>query len=334
MRKSTTSIITMAIVICAVFLLLYILPKTLGAMQSSVFGNISDLSAANKQVKPPREYNDFLVYNYYRVPISVAVITDTDSKIIVSDIPPTGRKGISWDMVTKYIREGHVIKVYKTSDFNSPMMDWSHTVFDKGGRIDKLLRGTKQVQVDGQIGIEKTQFKYDEPVPNALVPIGGSILTIPEDKTITALHCGMSVGSTDIALSSDPVKSPLGTALSRLRIVNTTPSTIYLTTTGNNELIIPAGKSYLYYGQYENGIPLGTKIQDINGVLPTYEILVPMTDLFMGVISDIPLPLYNDIKVGLAFNDDPGIVDHALEIHNIQWHRGTLIDTSFIPKNW
>jgi hypothetical protein len=217
---------------------------------------------------------------------------------IVSGIPPKGKKGITQSMVDQHFKEGALVQIYAMST---------------------------------------TSDNTDNPKGLSLSLILQSLLTIPPNTTIKALHCGQNMGSMDIALISDPVKSPLGTALSRLRIVNTTPKTLRLTTTGNNTLIIPSGKSLLYLGRWDNGIPLGTTISDRDGILPTYIVNVPMTDLFIGIVSDIPLPLYNDITpFGLAFTDTPGIPgpDNALEIHNMQRHAGRFIDNSYVPANW
>lgn len=188
----------------------------------------------------------------------------------------------------------------------------------------------KYIRDNTTINIYKSSSS--QPILNEL--IGRSTLNLPNNSIIRAIHCGMNTGSTDVSLLSDPVKSPLGTAIPSLRIVNTTPKTLTLTTTGNNLIVIPSGKSFLYLGLWENGIPLGCKIIDKDGILPTYIIDVPITDLFLGVVSDIPLPLFNDIKNSLLFDDEPGVPDNALEIHNIQFHKGSLIDTSYVPSNW
>lgn len=165
--------------------------------------------------------------------------------------------------------------------------------------------------------------------------IGKSTLNLPKGKTIKALHCGMVSGHSDIAILADITKSPLGTALPRLRIVNVTPRTINLTTTGGNLLTIPSGKSLLYWGEYENGIHMGVTFKDVDGILPDYTLIKPITDLFLGIISDIEIPLYRAAKIGGAFFDDEGIFYHPLrELDDFQLHRGAFIDRSYIPKNW
>jgi hypothetical protein len=167
------------------------------------------------------------------------------------------------------------------------------------------------------------------------LPIGKSTMTIPKGKTIKALYCGMNSGHSAIEMSSDITKSPLGTALPRLRIVNVTPRTVNLTTTGGNILTIPAAKSLLYFGEYENGIPMGVTFRDIDGILPDYNLKIPITDLFLGVISDIEIPLYRNSKIGSAFFDDPGVMYHPFEeLRGYQLHRGAFIDKAYIPKNW
>ena len=50
----------------------------------------------------------------------------------------------------------------------------------------------------------------------------------------------------DFSDSSLLSKSPLGTALSHVRLINLTPRYLTLTTTGSNKIIIPPNKSYLY----------------------------------------------------------------------------------------
>jgi hypothetical protein len=166
--------------------------------------------------------------------------------------------------------------------------------------------------------------------------IGESTMTTPENKTIKALHCGMVSGHSDISDISEITKSPLGgNSLSRLRIINVTPRDLNLTTTGGNNLHIPSGKSLLYWGEYEKGVEMGVTFKDVDNILPDYNISIPITDLFMGIISDIEIPLYRGAKIGGEYFDEPGMLYHPLqEINNYQTHIGSLIDKSYVPKNW
>ncbi len=301
MEKQVICLAAVAIVV-AIFVILSSNKRQI----SESFGGAAKRQAIVES-RPPRQYNEFFIYNYYNVPICVGVVNYADKRaaILARNVPVGGKIGISLSKSNEWMVKYNAVKIYREQDM-------PHNFGEKPK-------------------FEENAYTHLSTRSDA---IGESILTIPPNTSTKALHCGMNVGSDDIALSSDPVKSPLGTALSRLRIVNTSPQTLRLTTTGNDFLIIPPGKSYLYYGLWANGIPLGTEFKDVEGIIPSYRVLIPITDLFMGVISDIAMPLYNDIKVGLAYNDAPGIVNNALEIHDIQSHKGMLIDPTYIPKNW
>ena len=255
----------------------------------------------------------FYVYNYYKVPITVKVseneIVDTGKLEKVGtyrNVTTIGQKSKKDERTFEYIT---LIENVKPSKFG--------VITDNRW---KTITDNKKIAI------------YESKT-NEL--IGESIMTIPQGKTIKALHCGMNSGHTDIAITGDITKSPLGTALPRLRIVNVTPRTINLTTTGGNKLTIPAAKSLLYFGEYENGIPMGVTFKDIDGILPDYNLKIPLTDLFLGIISDIEIPLYRNSKIGGAFFDDPGVMYHPFEeLRGYQLHRGAFIDKSYIPKNW
>lgn len=247
----------------------------------------------------------FYVYNYYKVPITVkvsgrAIYTATQNGTI------TVIKPANWDSSDYFIT---LVENIPSGKHKAVTMDMWQNITDNK-KINVINDKTKEL-------------------------IGESVMTIPQGKTIKALHCGMVSGQSDIALSSDITKSPLGTALPRLRIVNVTPRTINLTTTGGNKLTIPPAKSLLYFGEYENGIPMGVTFKDIDGILPDYTLKIPQTDLFLGIISDIDIPLYRGSKIGGAFFDDPGEMYHPFEeLNSYQLHRGAFIDKSYIPKNW
>lgn len=262
----------------------------------------------------------FYVYNYYKVPIDVLVsekeIIDRDSAKLIGTI---GEDVVSRADVSIYERKpAEVVESmsYITLIENVP-----------SGKFKAIPNNKwKNITDNKKILIVESGKKTS---------IGKSVMTIPKGTTIKALHCGMNTGHTAIEMTSDITKSPLGTALPRLRIVNVTPRTVNLTTTGGNVLTIPASKSLLYFGEYENGIPMGVTFRDIDGILPDYNLKIPVTDLFLGVISDIEMPLYRGSKIGQAFFDDPGVMYHPFEeLRGYQLHRGAFIDKSYIPKNW
>ncbi len=258
----------------------------------------------------------FYVYNYYKVPITVQVSTteviDREKGELIDDI------GNNIDVSILEHKPKEVTKnlEYITLVENVPSGKFKAI---PGGKWKNITDNKKLIVLDSATKLD----------------IGKSVMTIPKDTTIKALHCGMNSGHTAIEMTSDITKSPLGTALPRLRIVNVTPRTINLTTTGGNILTIPAAKSLLYFGEYENGIPMGVTFRDIDGILPDYNLKIPITDLFLGVISDIEIPLYRGSKIGQAFFDDPGVMYHPFEeLRGYQLHRGAFIDKAYIPKNW
>ena len=261
--------------------------------------NIEQFSVTTHWSNPPRNFqpgNDFYIYNYYKVPITVKVVPKTPKNSIippriitvVENVEAGKRKGVKIDDVINYITNGATILVETYSNNN--------------------FVGT--------------------------VILGKTIMTIPPNTSIRALHCGMVTAHDDFSDSSLLSKSPLGTALSHVRLINLTPRYLTLTTTGSNKIIIPPNKSYLYRGQYENGVAMGTLFRDVDKYLPDYELTLPVTDIFMGLISDLDIPLYRGSKLSGAYFDDPGVNYHPLEIDPTQWHRGLLIDPYYIPKNW
>lgn len=282
-----------------------------------------------KKYLVPRDYiekygsvtpqNKFYVYNYYKVPITVTV---SEKEVIDIDHTKDFPTGVGNNTIPATVYE----KKPKDSNLGSITLVENVQPGKFGVVTDnkwKNITDNKKVQV----------YRAVNSIPDEL--IGESIMTIPQGKTIKALHCGMVSAHTDISISGDITKSPLGTALPRLRIVNVTPRTINLTTTGGNKLTIPAGKSLLYFGEYENGVPLGVTFKDIDGVLPDYNVKIPCTDLFLGIISDIEIPLYRNSRIGGEFFDIPGIMYHPFEeLPGYQLHRGAFIDKSYIPKNW
>lgn len=164
--------------------------------------------------------------------------------------------------------------------------------------------------------------------------IGEAMLDIPLDKTIRGLYAGMNKSQNDISISGDITKSPLGSAIPRVRIVNTTPRTLFLSTGTQYYMKIPSGKSVLYFGQWQNGIHLGVTIKDKEGILDDFVISFPVTDIFMGTISDIFTPIYLGAKYGNALDDTVATVEYPLELSGIQHHRGADLDFFYIPKSW
>lgn len=272
----------------------------------------------------------FYVYNYYKVPVTVLVSKESIVKKDKASLTISHRS----HNIGIIPKEGVETNQIDASSYERKSVDAVDN-FEYITLVENVLPGKFLVIKNGlckNITDNKKVLVLDAKTKK---PIGKSVMTIPEGKTIKALHVGMNSGSTAIEMTSDITKSPLGTALPRLRIVNVTPRTINLTTTGGNVLTIPASKSLLYFGEYENGIPMGVTFRDIDGILPDFNLKIPITDLFLGIISDIEIPLYRGSLIGQAFFDDPGVMYHPFqELRGYQLHRGAFIDKSYIPKDW
>lgn len=175
-----------------------------------------------------------------------------------------------------------------------------------------------------------------------LIKSGGILLSkiwVKEDG-MKEIHFGMNTAHYDISVSSEPAKSPLGTALPRLRIVNTLSKTINLNTFGDyprsashGSISIPPGSSVLYFGQYQNGLHIGVRFTDVDGVLDDFVVTRHVTDLFLGVAAPQKIFPYTGAKIGGEFDYTTSTIDFPLTF-NIQYHKGSEIDRTYIPKNW
>lgn len=247
------------------------------------------------------ESKDFYIYNYYKIPIDVGVVEKDKEKpiIFVTKIQPKQKKGISMREAELYMKPENDIMIYESIDENDDNINLNYN--------DLLL--------------------------------GKAKLHFPKDKIIRAIHAGLNVGKSDFSVLSDPVKSPLGgTTIPRLRIVNTLCRPLRLYTVagdGGSDIIVKPGKSILYFGQWNNnGLPLGVTIKDRDGILQDYKIRYPITDLFMGLTSDQAEPFYDESQIGNEFDDTVTVPNYPLQINHIQFHKGSLIDRSYIPLNW
>lgn len=153
--------------------------------------------------------------------------------------------------------------------------------------------------------------------------IGQGILQLAIDKTIKALHVGLLSGHEDLTMAGEGTKSTLGTAISRLNLINVTPRTINLSI-GSDQVMIPSNSSVLYYGPGRAGLHFGVTIRDQDQLLQNYIIDRPITDLYLGLISDAQTPLYNGSKFGRDFDDTINITTSSL--CKGETHKGALID--------
>lgn len=255
-------------------------------------------------IKPPlrRDMNDFRIHNHYRVPIDVIVI-------------PQDRESNPNDLYNSGIKVGESIPTTLAGQMGN-VIDSGYDYFARGSIV--LAYASKNREL-----------------------LGKAVMNIPEGKAPRALHLGMNSGQDDLSMKGDPIRSPLGSAIPRLRIVNASPRVLRLSTVAmlndgklEPDLVIKPFDSILYLGQYWKGIPLGVVFKDVDGYLDDYKLQYPITDLFMGIMSDIHEPQYNGAKFGGSFDDTVSTVSYPLEEGGIGKHKGSKINTKYIPSTW
>jgi hypothetical protein len=267
--------------------------------------NIEPFATPVDMLKPPTraEMNNFRIHNHYRIPVDVVVIPQ--------------------DLSVKKGEE-----------------------YEKGIKIAESLPTT----LVGQMGnVISNGYNYFARGTVVLVYtskdrklIGKAVMNVPVGKTIRALHLGMSTGQDDLSMKGDPIRSPLGgSALPRLKIINASPRTLKLSTVASlndgtlePDIIIKPYDSVMYFGQYWKGIPLGVVFRDIDGYLNDFKLQYPITDLFMGLISDIHELPYGQAKFGGEFDDTVNTVAYPLQLTSMGQHKGRLINRSYIPTSW
>ena len=231
------------------------------------------------------------VYNHYNVPVNVVIASEDNGKVGI-DVAPGQKQGMKNSDVRDYLKKGSVVEVYTT-------------------------KNPKRVG-------------HDEHHNNPLL-IGKSELVVQEDRTLKAIHVGMNTGHEDLSMAGESTKSTLGTAIPRVRLVNTMPKVLTLTIGSDTVKILP-NSSHLYYGENHMGIHLGVIVRDQEKHLRDYVIDKPITDLHLGLISDVNVPLFNGSKFGGDFDDTVDVPNHVMEIYGVGGpHNGMFADRSYIP---
>lgn len=255
-------------------------------------------------IKPPlrRDMNNFRIHNHYRIPVDVIAILP-NMKVTPGKEYEQGIKLAESIPTTLYGEQGNVI-------------DSGYDYFGRGTVV--LVYASKKREL-----------------------IGKGVMNIPVGKTIRALHLGMNTGQIDYSARAEITKSPLGAnAVPMLRIVNTTPRNIRLSTVAalndgqlQPDIIIKPYKSVNYFGQFGKGLLPGVVFKDVDGYLNDYKMNIPITDLFIGLISDLHYKSYMGAKFGNQFDDTIFDIADPLELGGIGKFRSN-INPEFIPSSW
>ena len=73
-----------------------------------------------------------------------------------------------------------------------------------------------------------------------------------------------------------------------IRIHNPTMTPLRL----NNNILVEPNSVFFYTGRHHFGVPLGLVLKDVDGLYPRLQLTKPITDIYYGIVSDTPQPIY------------------------------------------
>lgn len=127
------------------------------------------------------------------------------------------------------------------------------------------------------------------------------------DRPINALHIGMvtsrvvepGMDNHRLIGNANQVASTIG-GVPWITVRNPTLKQLVF----SNGLVVPPMEKVKYLGRYHYGVPLGTWFRETSGLYPDFQLLQPQTDLYYGIISDLPQPAFGGEVYG-QFTDRP-----------------------------
>ena len=60
----------------------------------------------------------------------------------------------------------------------------------------------------------------------------------------------------------------------------------------NNNILVEPNSVLFYTGRHHFGVPLGLVLKDVDGLYPRLQLTKPITDIYYGIVSDTPQPIY------------------------------------------
>lgn len=134
---------------------------------------------------------------------------------------------------------------------------------------------------------------------------------LPPGKTIKELNIGMITSRWVGGDSFQTIGSGLNAVqgLGYIRLHNFTDKGIYL----NRNVYIPPHTIVRYSGRDHFGVRLGTVFKDQEGIYPDFILTVPNTDIYYGVVSDIPQPIFGGYQIDGNFDQNPSNPQFLLE---------------------
>ena len=60
----------------------------------------------------------------------------------------------------------------------------------------------------------------------------------------------------------------------------------------NNNILVEPNSVFFYTGRHHFGVPLGLVLKDVDALYPRLQLTKPITDIYYGIVSDTPQPIY------------------------------------------
>jgi len=138
------------------------------------------------------------------------------------------------------------------------------------------------------------------------------ILDVPEGETIKALHVGMITGKWVGADEDYNIGKNGGVAVQGMPFVHFHNFTDYILRINENINISPNGV-LKYTGRDHFGVRLGTVLKDQDEIFPNFIITTPITDLYIGVVSDLQQAKFGGFQLTPEFESDGKEPEFLLE---------------------
>lgn len=128
------------------------------------------------------------------------------------------------------------------------------------------------------------------------------VIDTERHERIKNLHIGMItsrfIGKTTDSLRMSTIAGNAVGGNAWLKIHNLTDIPLEL----NDDVVVAPHSEVKYLGYRNQGVTLGTYFKDPNGMYPEYQYLIPQSDLYYGVVSDLKQPVQGPFQT--EFSDD------------------------------
>ena len=191
------------------------------------------------------------------------------------------------------------------------------------------------------ISIPKLSKSYIDPLVFSKFFVPGKVLVIKEHgsmvpfikytfiRPVKSLNIG-GITSRWVGADQDSVLIPAGNAVQGrpyIRIHNFTSQTLNL----NETIRINPNSTVHFSGRDHLGVRLGSIFVDNESKFPKYKMMVPITDIYFGTVTEKPQPGYGGWQMDDVFNEVTGEPQFLLEEGYLSGPAHPLIDYTELP---